>query len=245
MMLENAAKKNPDVFVRFTESLQEREDIRLHSLHLVGSILTDDFRAGQSTIDSVLVLESIDSTVLAAIAALGRQFHAKDIAAPYLMTPSYIQESLDVFPIEFFNFQLLHQTVLGSDVFADLVIHKEDLRKQCEREIKSKYLWLQQGYIKCLGEASQLHKLLAASITDYLPLFRALLKIGGIAVPANCEEVVTGLNQLTSFDTSVFERVFAERHSGAAVLEKEMDTVFDQYLLATQQLMVFIDALSF
>jgi len=43
------------------------------------------------------------------------------------MTPTYIHKSLDVFPIEFLNMKLFHQTVFGEDIFQDVNIKNSNL----------------------------------------------------------------------------------------------------------------------
>ena len=68
------------------------------------------------------------------------------------MTPEYIRTSLDVFPVEFLNFKLIHATVFGEDIFESLEINRMDLRRQCERELKVKLVSLRQGYISSLGD---------------------------------------------------------------------------------------------
>ena len=58
------------------------------------------------------------------------------ISAPLIMTPDYIQKSLDVFPVEFLNFRLIHHTLLGKDILGELEIDRGNMQRQCEREIK-------------------------------------------------------------------------------------------------------------
>jgi hypothetical protein len=62
----------------------------------------------------------MDLKFLKFLAPLGKKFGRKRIAAPLIMTPEYIDTSLDVFPIEFFNIQQLHLTVYGDDIWLDL-----------------------------------------------------------------------------------------------------------------------------
>jgi len=117
----------------------------IHSIHVTGTSLTADFDESLSDINSVVVLNRMDLTFLESLAPLGKKYGKQKIAAPLIMTPEYIDSSLDVFPIEFLNFKLVHTTVSGEDLLAALEIDQMDLRLQCERDIKSKLIWLRRS----------------------------------------------------------------------------------------------------
>src|SRR5210317_1696018 len=111
----------------FLEVLLEDHQDKIHSVYIVGSALTRDFDPKKSDINSVIVLHEMDLKFLELLAPLGRKYGKKGIAAPLLMTPAYIDQSRDVFPIEFLNIKLLHHTVFGQDIFRDLDIDRADL----------------------------------------------------------------------------------------------------------------------
>jgi hypothetical protein len=118
------------------EILKSHKD-NIHSITITGSALTDDFDLEKSDVNSVLVLHKMDLGFLELLASLGKTYGKKGISAPLIMTPEYIMHSLDVFPIEFLNIKLLHDTLFGEDLFQHLAIDRKDLRLQCERELKS------------------------------------------------------------------------------------------------------------
>ncbi|HAV43580.1 TPA: hypothetical protein DCX15_06170 [bacterium] len=53
----------------------------------------------------------MDLGFLKLIATLGKKYSRNKVAAPLIMTPRYIERSLDVFPIEFLNLKLIHTAV--------------------------------------------------------------------------------------------------------------------------------------
>src|SRR5512139_4165765 len=109
----------------------------IHSLHLAGSAVTEDFDEKRSDINTVVVLKEIDFGLLRYLGSIGAGHRKNGVAAPLIMTPSGIAESLDVFPMEYLDLKTIHRTVFGPDPFAALVINPSHLRLQCEREIKS------------------------------------------------------------------------------------------------------------
>ena len=129
------------------EKLSTALSDNLQSITVVGSSLTEDFRSGQSDINTVLVLGKQNLGSLNAVASLAKPMSRKKISPPLLMTQSYIERSRDVFGVEFLDFQLVHETIMGDDPFTSLAFDKKDVRIQCERELKAMLIRLRQGYI--------------------------------------------------------------------------------------------------
>ncbi len=105
--------------IRLVEHVQTSLGDRLRSITVVGSALTDDFQPGVSDINTVVVLDEHDVSALNAIASLARPMRRYNLSAPLLMTTSYIERSRDVFGVEFLDFQLTHETILGDDPFVE------------------------------------------------------------------------------------------------------------------------------
>jgi hypothetical protein len=148
---------------------------KIRSIYLTGSVITGDFTDKISDINSLVVLDRVSFDFLRFLVPLGKKFGAKGVAAPLIMTPEYIEESLDVFPMEFLELKMIHKTVFGPDILAKVGIDHALLRLQCEREIKTRLIGLRQGYISSLGEPAKISALLARSITGCIPLFRAVV----------------------------------------------------------------------
>jgi len=171
----------------FVEKLNAGLGDNLQSVTVVGSSLTQDYRPGQSDINTVLVLGKLNLNSLNAIADMAKPMSKKKISAPLLMTPTYIERSLDVFGVEFLDFQLTHQTILGSDPFASLSLAKRDVRLQCERELKAMLIRLRQGYIAAAANRKLVRDILISTVKGLAPLLRAMLWLKDIDRPAEAE----------------------------------------------------------
>ena len=214
----------------------------LHSIHLTGSALTEDYDKKTSDINSVIVLKQMDLGFLETLAPKGRKYRKSSIASPLIMTPEYIENSLDVFPLEFLNIRLCHKTVYGDDIFADIVISMDDLRHQCEREIKSKLIGLRQGYLSSMGDSRKLAESFSSSITGHIPLFRGILKLRGGTPPLLAHEVIDTLAERTQVDCSAFKQVLLAKRAG---FEKgSLNTMFERYYNATEQLRKAVDEIN-
>ncbi len=233
----------PKSFDNFLDEIvTAREQDGFLSVYVVGSVLTPDFRPDRSDINSLVVVADINLKLLDFFVSLGKKHKDGGVAAPVLMTPEYITSSLDVFPIEFLNFREIHQTVFGDDVLAALQINPEHLRLQCEREVKSKLLWLHQGYISALGDRSFLVRRLLDSITGFFPVLRAILFLGGRGMPLACHDIVTALQDFIGLDADVFETVFQLKNRDKIPGESELADCFARYYEATKRLVEHVDA---
>ena len=215
-------------FQPFLDELVTRSGEKLHSVHLVGSALTADFDSKISDVNSVVVLHRMDLKFLQILAPLGKKYGRRGIAAPLIMTPGYVLDSLDVFPLEFLNIKLFHATAVGEDIFKDLSIAPADLRQQCERELKVKLISLRQGYLASSGAAKFLRQGLVSTFSGYIPLFRAILVLLEKEVPADFSEVLIRLEESTAISTEVFRKVHAIRKSRRRPSAKELTVMFEQ-----------------
>jgi hypothetical protein len=227
----------------FLQEVMDCSSGNLHSLHIVGSSLTQDFDEKASDINSIVVLKSMDLKFVEFLAPLGKKHRKKAVAAPLIMSPDYIASSLDVFPLEFLNFKLMHETVFGEDILKDLKIEAADLRRQCEREIKSKLIGLRQGYISSMGDRRTLTGHLAGSIAGCMPLFRGIISLMGKEPPLIKGDVIAALSGASGEGTEIFGKVLALRKGKFKPTKDDLDTLFEEYYHAAEKLGNIIDAL--
>jgi hypothetical protein len=230
-------------FKPFQDDVLMRHNDQIHSITITGSALTDDFDPATSDVNSVFVLHAMDLKFLELLAPLGKTYGKKRIASPLIMTSEYIQNSLDVFPMEFLNIRLLHETMFGEDLFQNLVIDKSDLRLQCERELKARLIGLRQGYLSSSGDAKILTDLFINTISGYIPLFRGIILILGKEPPLKNEAVLTVLSETSGVDTQVFKTVLKQKRQKTKMVIKELNAIFKDYYIAIEKLGDITDAI--
>ena len=244
MHIELYVTNIPESFLRFAEQVKDGAPVPLHSLYVVGSVLTPNFDPGISDINSVIVIQEKELSFLDFLISLGREYREQRIAPPLVMTIDYIKSSLDVFPIEFFNFREIHHTLHGKDIFFDLNIKDHHLRLQCEREIKAKLLWLGQIYIESLGDEQLLSDKLAASITGYLPLLLAILHLAGRKIPLDNEQVFLGIQEELGLKTDIFFTLSQMKAEKRRCSDKdEICSCFSLCYQVTEQIARYVDRL--
>jgi hypothetical protein len=216
---------------------------QIHSLYLVGSVLTEDYLEKVSDINSVIVLQEMALDFLDILAPLGKKYGKKGIAVPLVMDSGYLQSSLDVFPLEFLNFKLVHHALYGEDLLAGLEINKQELRRQCEREIKGKLVWLQRSYVSSRGEKKVLAANIVSHLGGYLPLLRGILYLLGQDPPLGLKKVLDRLFRLTGTETEVFEEIYAIKKNLSKPSKEELSQLFAKFYGATEKLAEVVDGL--
>ncbi|MBI4687836.1 MAG: hypothetical protein HY756_08675 [Nitrospirae bacterium] len=241
----NIGDLNPVVKERiepfFRDVLTKYGEGNIHSIYITGTAITGDFDIKTSDINSIFLLKEMDIKFLETVAPLGKKYSKNKISAPLVMTPDYIKRSVDVFPIEFLSFKLIHKAVYGSDVFGDIEIHNLDLRHQCERELKAKLIWLRQNYISMLGDTKALGEYFIKSISGYIPLFRGIIKLFNEEPPIRQEEVVVSLSKAVNISTDLFLKILKGKRQKTVIPKEDFKNLFADYYSAIERLGKIVD----
>lgn len=191
----------------FTQDALNAFKEHLVSVNLAGSVLTKDYLPGRSDTNFVLLFQRFYPDFFDELAELGRIYGPRGVSAPLCMTQAYMETSLDAFPVEFYNLKLIHHTVSGRDLLADIKIEKADLRLQCERELKSHFLRLRNGFIQAGNDPEALRDMLLAAQSAYVPVLRALLHILGKEPPREAVPTITAIEEALGMQLAAMKDV--------------------------------------
>nr|MBF0220667.1 hypothetical protein [Desulfobulbaceae bacterium] len=243
----NLTKVNPkavETIRPFFEQILSTHQAKIHSLVVTGSAITEDFNSSKSDVNSIIILKDMDLKFLEEIAPLGKKFGKKKVAAPLIMTPDYITESLDVFPIEFLNFKIIHQTAYGNEILDSIEIERHDLRHQCEREIKTKLIGLRQGYLSSQADPQLLSEKFIAVITSDIPLFRALMFLLRQESVIQVNKVIQTLSTAVAINTDPFFKAQQIKQNVLKPSMAEFNTIFENYYSAFEKLGKIVNEIS-
>lgn len=227
----------------FSEQVITSFGDNLESITIFGSSLTNDYTAGKSDINTVLVLKTQTIDSLNTIADMAKAMQKKAIAVPVLMTPAYIETSMDVFGIEFLDFQLNHNTIYGNDPFGSLTILKSDVRLQCERELKAMLIRLRQGYIAAGANKRLVRDILISTAAGLLPLLRAILWLKDIEREILAEDVFAKAGSEFNFSPDSLIEANSWKHSKASQQKGEIESIFESVYSKVEQLASTVDGL--
>lgn len=169
----------------------------LLGLTFYGPVLAADFPIGQQAAANVLVLETIEPGLLRRIAEHVAGFASRGIDLPLVMTPAFIRDSLDTFPLELMEIHQQRATVAGRDHFDSLELHAEHLRLQCEREFKRVLIRVRQAVLVAGAREEILGEIEADIGVHLLRTLRGMLWLKGVRGHLPVDQVIGQIEQQT------------------------------------------------
>jgi predicted nucleotidyltransferase len=222
------------------ERLQELFRDRLVTASLYGSGAGDDYVAGSSDINLVVVLDEIRPADLRALRSHTKAWRRKGIATPLVLDRRFLQDAADVFPMELHDIQTQHRCLIGEDVFAQLQIHDDHLRFQCEHEARGKLLRLRELYLEIGNDPRRLKDLMVESLRTFLIIMRSMLRWNGPQGRISFTDVLTTFEQQFDCAFPITSSLLKIKLSQAK-WEGDVETTFEKYCLELEQLVQVID----
>jgi len=212
------------------------------ALYVHGSALAPDFDPQSSDVNVLLITSELPFERLAELSAAVRR-NAKASGrrfSPLVLTEQQVRTSVDVFPAEFLDLAARRALVEGEDVLADLVIKRDNLRHQCEFELRSKLVGLRQAFLLAGGASGLPQRLLAQAAGGLSAVLRHLLDLRGVPVPDGTEPLVGAIASRYGVDSTGLGAPFAAR--SRALSEDEARGLFARHLEALEALTTAVDA---
>jgi hypothetical protein len=232
-----------DAARRWLEPVRESLAHEFLSAYLTGSVLTQGFDPRHSRVNVAIVARALPVERLDAIArALPRPGKTLRFE-PLFLTRAQIEQSLDVFPIEWLEMQERHLLLEGEDVLASLEVPRTWLRLQCEHELRGKHIHLRQVYVLHADRPAELARTLHAGASSFAALFRTLLRLRGESPPAESQRVVERVAELFGLDAQGLLSAHLVRFASRRHRRDEILPLYRRFLVEIERLIGAIDRL--
>ena len=208
--------KVDSALTKLVDSLRAAVGEDLVSVVLYGSAARGDYEKATSDLNVLIVMERLTPQALERVSAPVKKWERSGQPPPRLLSRPIISESADVFPIEFLDLKAAHRILYGEALFADLDIHLDHLRTQCERELREKMMRLREAYLEVHDSPRKLNRLLTDSYSTFVALFRGCLHLHGDEVPAHNDEVAAAFAAAADLDRAPLDEVALLKHGQAA-----------------------------
>jgi hypothetical protein len=226
---------------QLVNDLQAALGAKLKSVVLYGSAAAGDFVPGVSGHDILIVVEQLSADDLAALTVPLARWEHEGNPLPQLFTSAELTASTDVFPIELLDMQQSRRVLFGADPLAEVRIDMQHYRMQLERDLKTRLLLLRRKYLACGGNADRISHLMIASVSTFLVLMRAALRLYNVAVPVEKADALEQLASHIQFDPQPFRAVLKLKGQKQAPPRGEVQDLFRQYLSAIEHVVHAVD----
>jgi len=210
----------------------------LVTIILYGSACSREFNPVKSDINLLIVLKEASLEMMEKAGPVLKKWAKFRVQQPLIMDMKYISHSLDTFPIEFLNMRFLYMVLAGEDFLKDLNLEKKYIRLQLERELKGKRLRLAMEWISVKNKPELVQNLVRVSLNDFAAVFRALLFLKGVEIPAKKADIFTETGKAYALEDRPFKRILEALGSNN---RKEIVLAFPAYASAIVRLEEIID----
>jgi len=226
---------------KLTEQLAAALGPRLKCVALYGSAAAGDFVPGASNYNLLVVVDPLHTNELDLLAAPIGAWRKAGHPGPLLFTPEQLNSSADAFAIELLDIRQSRRILWGEDLLAEIRVEHEHLRLQVERELTGKLLALRGAYIAASGRPEAVGEVMLRSLSTFLVLFRAALRLHEETVPVRKLDALERLNKYFRFDVRPFQRLAELKEQRRAASDVATEVEFADYLTAIESVAATIN----
>jgi len=227
---------------QLVEKLKQANPTGLKAVILYGSAAAGDHVGKRSDYNILVVMDQLGLRELKLFLKPSEAWVKDGNTPPLLFTLEVLQRSADVFPIELLDIRDSHRVLYGEDITGEIQINPENLRLQLEHELKGKVIQLRERYLSTGGKPKLVGDLLMNSLSSFLVLFRAALRLFEQQVPSTKLDAVRLLSSHIPFDPGIFESVEALKAGSKKLREVDADELFGRYLQTIEAIVEAVDA---
>ena len=194
------------------------------------------FGAGPQT---CAVVDTLTVDDLDRCAALSAAWKRAGMDVPLLIVHHELARALDAFPLEFSEIIATRRLIAGNDLFQQLAVTAEDVRRACEVQARSHLLHLREGYLETRGRGDALSVLIVSSAPAFAALVASLARLDG--QPAH-DAAASGRHgeRLLGVPGGSIGDIVALTHV-REISSQDAERLFPPYLDAVEKLVSYVD----
>jgi hypothetical protein len=214
----------------------------LQSIILYGSAVAGEYVANRSDYNVIVIADKLPLENLRAASAVARAWHDSGNPPPMTFTLEEWRASADIFPMEYSDILERHKVLHGDEsVFEGISVNREHLRLQLENQAVGKLLKLRQGALLAGSDAKRQAELLEASLSTFMVIGRALLRLHGEPAPTDYETLTTRVSQLAGFPPEPFYAVIRHFRGTQKLHKDQARATLEGYLAGVERLAAYVN----
>ena len=159
----------------------------------------------------------------------------KKYSTPLIGSEQFFRDAADVFCMEMLELKENAEILYGKNIFSELEVKPENLRKQIEYELRSKLVVLKGAFVDLPLDRKVVDNIAYRSMYNFLLILRNLLRLKGKLV--NDPSLIEVFEETFGVELEAFKVL---RDSGKLPFEKLLE-VFKRYLREVEELVEISD----
>jgi hypothetical protein len=234
---------NEELLGEFVAKIRTAAGDNLVSAILYGSAADGEFHPEYSDYNLLCFVRDTSFTSLSRIAGAVDWWRKKKHRPPLVLTAKELQDTADVFSIEFTDMKQRYRVLYADDVLRDLKVPMHLHRSQLEYELREKLFLLRQHILLAGTNEKALWELMLKSLSSFTTLFRHVLIELGEQGRKHSREAVQELASRLNFDPSAFVQLMDVRGTTSDRKQFRAVDVAARYLLAIEKVAAAVDTM--
>ena len=182
--------------------------------------------------------------VLKQAAKVVQQARRKRAIEPRFMGFEEMRRATDVLPISFLDMQENYAVLHGRDTLADLAISRENLRLQCESQLRVILLRMRHRFLYSIRDRQRLRTILSESFTKFLHILKTLYRLEGETPPTGKADIVAGAAERYGLDRDVLTGLLELKLGTRKFGQEELEELFEGYLSVVKAVTTQVDRMA-
>ncbi|GEM_PF-4307354 len=225
-----------DILRTFISDLQNVFKNSLRSVIIYGASVNGRHEKGKTEIRSLILLEEERTSTLRECLKKMEDWKKHDLAIPLIFTISDLIGSAETLPLEIFDIKSNYRCIYGPDPFEDLKLGMNNLRLECEHEIQTKTIQLKKAFLSLDKQNSDIRILIRDALQTFLIVFRNILRLKGLTVPAGDKAIVHAVVKNYSLHKEIFDSMLEVFFKTSRKTDEELMELYENFIAEMRQL---------
>lgn len=235
---------------KFTQEIKNIFDKRLKSVFIYGSKAHLENVENESDLNLMIIVENLTGEDLKNCSKpvkkwMGEHnfFDKNKNPMPVFMGEKEWFNSSDVYAMEYFDIKENHKIIYGENLVSGLNIKKEDLRLECESEMKNLLMRFRGHYLLNADSPKEITKSLTPLTKTLNAIFKAVLRMKDIDVSKSPYENLSKVHEIVDIDKGFYEKLLCAKEKQCIFTKKEIYQTADEAVVEMEKLLEYINNL--
>lgn len=216
----------------------------LKSVVLFGSAIGKHYVPGKSDVNIFMVFDHTDLELLKQLRNVFNKYAKKLKGRPIVVDTEFVIHSVDVFPMEFYEWRDRSRVIYGENPLKNIEISRDNLRLQIEENLRGKRMKMVQAFFDMDPRKKHLQPFLEDTLPNFITVLRNILRLLGEPENRDTFSLIDAVEEKSGVSLSKMKRLQRMKVDEVKVGTKELEITFNGYLEELDGLTRFVDGYS-
>lgn len=197
----------------------------------------------KNNINLMVILDSLSGDQARQCTKPTKKWMSLKNPVPAFITYDEWKCSADTYALEYSDIVDYHKIIYGKDYISQIIIKRDDLRLQCEREIKVLLMKLRAFYILNSNSKMRLRNFIIPCCSTYMTIFRGILRLNEMPVKNDDKYIISTAASTCGFSEDVFQEILDNKTGTAKIKNKYLYGILDNLISELEILLCYVNSI--